>query len=85
MGLTDKLRRLGMRARLAWRAWRAVPVEPSEGLDEVKDTEPDFFEDEEDSQKAEIAEGLEEQLEGDFDALVHTLRGGNGHKKAKAN
>lgn len=70
-----------MRARLAWRAWRAVPAQPSEGLDEVKDTEPAFFEDNEDSQREEIAESLEHELEGEFDALVHSFRGGNGGKK----
>lgn len=81
MGLSDRLRHLRMRARLAWRAWRAVPMQPSDGLGEVEDGAPDFFDDEETSQRAEIVEGLEHDLEADFDALVHTLRGGNGDKK----
>jgi len=82
MGLTDKLRYLRMRLSLAWRAWRAAPAQPSEGLSEVEEPEPDFFGDEETSQREEIAEGLERELLDNYDALIRSIRGGNGHKKA---
>lgn len=84
MGLTNRLRRLGTRARLAWRAWRAIPAQPSEGLSEVEDSELDslFPEDEVTARRAEIVEDLEHGLETDFNALIHSIRGGNGDKKA---
>jgi hypothetical protein len=79
MGLGDRIRKLQLRAWQAWRAWRGQPrQEPSE--DQETDLNWLFPENEEDSQREEIQEAMQHDLEGDFDALTDSLRGHNGDK-----
>jgi hypothetical protein len=82
MGIQDIMRRLGMRARGAWHAWRGTPGEPTEEIESDDDgLAQELFGDEKEEQKREILEDAEEQLEGEFNALLRSLRGGNGGKK----
>ena len=82
MGIQDIVRRLGMSARRAWYAWRGAPGQPTEEIESDEDgLAQELFGDEKEAKKREILEDAEEQLEGEFNALLNSLRGGNGGKK----